>query len=205
MADTREYAMIEFSFSAPNANRIHFAFASLADSIKDWRKYIWPQVRDRAIRPWLRRQFAAQGQGAHGPWVALSPKYALRKDRKYPGKPILVASGTLMDSLLSEDNEGEMTPRTFNYGTNVPYGIFQQTGTRRGLPARRIFDPEETDTRGSMKQMIRSSVAYGLSNHARALGFAVSGSGTSPVDAKLAGLGVLRTRGGGSIPVSEGM
>jgi hypothetical protein len=192
---------VEFRFSVINAEEIKFAFAGLAGNIKDWRRYIWPQVRDRAIKPWLRAQFAQEGHGEHGKWAPLSEKYAVRKEMKWGFKPILEASGKLKRSLLAASNKGEMTARTFEYGTDVAYGLYHQTGTSRGLPARRIFDPEITDNRGSLKQMVRSAVALGVSNHARAIGFAVRGDEVSAGEAKSIGKTILSY----GMSVSEGI
>jgi len=202
--------MIIFRFSVANAEQIRFAFGGLASAVRDWRPHIWPAVRDHAVRPWLEEQFAKEGHGEHGAWPPLSEKYAAQKERKYPGKPILEASGRMKDELLSKDNKGEMTPQTFSYGSQeVGYSIWHQTGTKK-MPARRIFDPEIEDERGTMKQMIRSAVAFGLTNHARALGFAVMGGEVSAADAARIGRGILARAGmqsfiGGRVPVSEGM
>ena len=194
-------AKVEFRFTVVNAEEIKYAFASLAAMVKDFRPHIWPQVRNRAIKPWLKQQFATEGHGEHGKWAPLSEKYAQRKEKKYPGKPILVASGRMKKSLLSNSNQGVMTARTFQYGSDVPYSLYHQTGTSRGLPARRIFDPEVGDGRGTLKHMIQSAVALGVSNHARALGFAVRGDEVSASEAKRIGKNILAY----GLSVSEGI
>jgi phage gpG-like protein len=201
--------MIEFRMSVVNAEKIHFAFGGLADAVKDWRGHIWPAVRNRALRPWLKRQFEKEGQGEHGKWAPLTERYTARKQKMWPGKPILEASGKMKEDLLSPRNEGQMTEKTLEYGTNVPYAFFHQRGTKR-MVARRIFDPEVSDERGSLKQLIRSSVAFGVSNHARALGFAVMGDEVTASEAADIGRGLLRGGGirgfiAGRVPVSEGI
>ena len=193
--------MISFSLKVVNADKVSFAFGGLAASIKDWRKSIWPIVRSDAIRPWLRKQFASQGrQGSHGKWAALSPAYAAQKARRYPGKPILEASGAMKNDLLSESNEGETTAQTMLYGTKIKYALFHQTGTKGKsgkpkMPARRIFDPESGSARvrGSMPFLIRVAVARGVAQAAKSpWGFEISGE----PPASFAGSG---------IPVSEGI
>lgn len=42
--------------------------------------------------------FLSQGAVYGEPWAPLDPKYAAYKERKYPGRGILVASGKMMDS-----------------------------------------------------------------------------------------------------------
>ena len=201
--------MIEFKMQVVNAEKIHFAFAGLADGVRDWRTHIWPAVRSRALRPWLRGQFDQRGRGEHGRWAELTEPYRTRKAKKWPGKGILEATGKMKDDLLSDDNDGVETDRTLEYGTAVKYAIFHQTGTKK-MVARRIFDPETSDDRGTLKQMLRSSVAFGLTNHARALGFAVMGDEVGPAEAAQIGREILRSGGlrgflGGRFPVSGGL
>jgi len=63
------------------------------------------------------------------PWQELSPKYAIRKKRRWPGAPILRASGKMQDTAeIIPTSEGFMV-RT------VPYGAYHQFGTQR-MPAR---------------------------------------------------------------------
>ena len=198
--------MISFSFEVKNANKVKFAFGSLASAVQDWRKYIWPGVRRDAIRPWLRKQFQNQGQGAHGRWAPLSSSYARRKAKLYPGTKILHAAGTMEEDLLSDSNDGETTPRTMLYGTKIPYALYHQTGTKfkkgpkagqRKMVARRIFDPEPNDAPGTMRQMFRLSVARGVSNYARRLGFAMGATDaeTASILGKKAMLGGGRGEG----------
>jgi phage gpG-like protein len=209
VAFPEEMELIEFRMSVINSEKIHFAFSGLANGVKDWTTHIWPAVRSRAIRPWLTSQFEAEGRGEHGKWAQLSPAYAAWKEKKYPGKKLLERTGKMKDDLLNEDNKGIVTPRTLEYGTGAFYAIFHQTGTKR-MPARRIFDPERDDERGSLKQLIRSAVAFGVSNHARALGFYVTGGDASPSEATAIGKDILSAGGlrayvGGSVAVSEGI
>lgn len=178
--------MIKFELKVENAEKVRFAFGGLASAVKDWRKYIWPSVTANALRPWLATQFAEEGHGQHGRWKELSEPYATRKAKKYPGAPILVASGKMKRSLLSESNTGEMTPRTLLYGSNIKYARYHQTGTK-DMPARRIFDPERSDGPGTMPRMIRVSVARAVTNYARRRGFAIEGAGADAAAAVRSG------------------
>ena len=192
--------MISFTLSAPNARDVSFAFRGVAASVGDWRTSIWPLVRSEAIRPWLRRQFASQGtMSAHGRWAALSPQYAKWKAKHYPGKPILEATGTMKNDLLSESNEGVTTAQSMLYGTTIPYALYHQTGTKTAggklkMPARRIFDPEsEALVPGSMPFLIRLAVARGVARAAKSpWGFEIGGEPAG-------------SRSGAGIPVSEGL
>ena len=180
--------LIKFEFSVPNSNRVALEFAGLAKAVQDWRKYIWPGVVRDAIRPWLAKQFRTQGAaGAHGKWAALDPIYAAAKQRRWGKKPILEASGAMKNDLLSPSNTGKMTERTLLYGTQVRYAIFHQKGTKK-MAARRIFDPEASDGPGTLKRMIRVSVARSVANYARRRGFAIAGEQGLDVSAAEAGL-----------------
>jgi len=59
------------------------------------------------------------------PWAALTPNYALYKAERYPGQPILRATGLMQDSM-----EIRVRGNKFSvYGP--PYGKYHQFGTSR--------------------------------------------------------------------------
>jgi phage gpG-like protein len=87
------------------------------------------------LRSAVALQFATQGAAYGTPWQP-------RKNDRDPGRPLLVASGRLLESLvnpLSPEHVEEVTPHTDGYeimfGTTVPYAAFLQNGTRF-MPAR---------------------------------------------------------------------
>jgi len=87
----------------------------------------------------MKEQFDTEGGRAHQ-WAALSPGYAAQKELRYPGKPILQASGALMKSLTHEPFGVEgATATEMVLGTDIPYAIFHQLGTK-GMPARPVVD-----------------------------------------------------------------
>lgn len=183
-------------FEVINAQQVSLAFSSLAKKVKDWRP-IWKQVVAKAIKPQLKIQFAAEGQGAHGKWAELSEDYKRQKERKYPGQPILQASGKMYKALMAA--EGTLGERSMEFGPgpSVPYALYHQTGYRTRLgtgsgasdtmgrlsqsitaqfrmanvPARRIIDPDEKFTLA-----IRREVTRGIISYIRRYGFAVSSS-----------------------------
>ena len=63
------------------------------------------------------------------PWEKLSPGYAAWKDKKYPGQPILRATGKMEDTakILPYQNGFKVS--------TTPYGGFNQFGTSK-MPAR---------------------------------------------------------------------
>lgn len=86
---------------------------------------VWRDIADDAARrnaSWL----------ASSPWPALSPDYAARKARRYPGQPVEVRTGRLRASLIDVGQLVQsMTPSELKLGTNVPYARAQR---RRLLP-----------------------------------------------------------------------
>ena len=186
--------MVKFELKIVNAKQVRFAFGGMAAAVKDWRKYIWPGVTKDALRPWLKKQFEEQGHGDHGRWKELSGPYATRKARRYPGEKILSASGKMKRDLLAESNRGEMTARTLLYGTDIKYARYHQTGTKK-MPARRIFDPEEGDAKGTMPNMIRLAVSRGVKLAGNRYGFGVADKGTNISDVLRSARSSMRTKG----------
>jgi hypothetical protein len=59
------------------------------------------------------------------PWQSLTPKYAIAKLRRYPGQPILRATGAMQDT-------ARILPKDDGFVFRAPYyGIYHQTGTTR--------------------------------------------------------------------------
>lgn len=97
-----------------------------------------------AIHDAIRDQFAAEGSPA---WEPLSPRYAARKARTYPGMPILQATRRLMLSLTDADAPDavfDVSPTRLILGTDVEtpdgkwnIGLLHQLGApNANIPAR---------------------------------------------------------------------
>ena len=129
--------LLRFTVSLPGQQPLSVRLQRLATDVSDWRAFwasyfapIW--YRQVEIQYTIRK--TATGQ----PWPALSPAYAAWKQRHWPGLPPGVLSGALRESLTvpgSSDAVWVATPKTLTVGSTVPYGIYQQRGTRR-MPAR---------------------------------------------------------------------
>ena len=87
--------------------------------------------------PGLAEVFADAETGHFGraPWPALSADYAARKARRYPGRPLEVATGNLRGSLTDAQRVIiTATKKSVRMGSNVIYARYQK---RRVLvPAR---------------------------------------------------------------------
>jgi len=90
--------------------------------------------------------FALEGAfGGKAKWKPLSPKYALWKESRYPGQPILALKGSLRASLTQAsdpDHVYEATADGVTMGTKLRtpdgrwnLGLLHQKGTRK-MPAR---------------------------------------------------------------------
>lgn len=94
------------------------------------------QIGERALAE-NARGFESQG---FGQWAPLSPGYAKRKERKAPGAPIMVLTGTLKDSMIkrgARDNIFEVTVLGVSVGTAVPHAFLHEQGAE-GRPAREL-------------------------------------------------------------------
>ncbi|HUU55301.1 MAG TPA: phage virion morphogenesis protein [Armatimonadota bacterium] len=93
------------------------------------------------------RQFESEGGFEGNPgWAPLSEKYAAWKAKKYPGGRILTATGKLRDALTGGAGSiRKVDPLRLEVGGSVivgkgrrwDLGALHQTGTTRGMPARK--------------------------------------------------------------------
>jgi len=103
-----------------------------------------------------KKQFDTEGMWGSGGWAPLNRKsatgesYFKWKQRNYPGKPILEATGKLRDSLTNPRNVNAInktTPTSMTLGTKVknrrkqPYSIFHQIliTPNRSFPERKVI------------------------------------------------------------------
>lgn len=129
--------MVEFTYSI-NSEPVAEALANFQVSLADQT----PALRRIAddFREMIARQFATEGRAEGTPWAPLAPS-TLRR-RRARSSPILQSSGALLRSLSLAGAAGHverLEDQSLAIGTSVPYALFHQTGTRRGLPARPII------------------------------------------------------------------
>jgi len=80
-----------------------------------------PVLLKSHIVPWRQESDPTTGR----PWVSLTPKYASVKLRKYPGQPILRATGAMEDT-------ARIFPRESGFAfRSAFYGIYHQNGTSK--------------------------------------------------------------------------
>ncbi len=130
--------------------------ARFTDGIADWRP-IWPVFGDNFYAH-LRQTFATEGDAGPGRWAPLSEKYAEWKARRFPGRPILERTGRLVASLTGPKAPGSIfkaTPQSLTVGSEIPYGIYHQTGTDRMPQRKEIALPE-----AAKREMMRIAQMY---------------------------------------------
>lgn len=78
--------------------------------------------------------------GGRGKWAPLAPATVKVKERKFPGAPIMVRTGTMRHSLDvgGKDNIFRPGPLGMQVGSAVP-DVFKQQEGEEGLPARPII------------------------------------------------------------------
>lgn len=78
------------------------------------------------------KNFDSEGSTIGEPWKKLSPRYKKRKDSKFPGKPILVATGKMRNSFRSKTGKLQ----TELYNTSEYFKFHQSNKPRTKLPRR---------------------------------------------------------------------
>lgn len=71
--------------------------------------------------PWRQESDPTTGR----PWKSLTPSYRVRKSKRYPGEPILRATGRMQDT-------ARITPRGEGFDVKTTrYGAYHQFGTQK--------------------------------------------------------------------------
>jgi len=189
--------MLRFSFNVVNADKLEIAFRGLTDQIQDWRE-VWPRVSGKLTEIEEQLFNSAGATGEHGRWADLKPSYARAKERKWGQAPPLQASGHLRNALGGQSSEGidMRQPLLLRWGTEVPYAVFHQTGTRK-MPARPIFDLTVED-----REVMRATIEREAARFSGRLGFAVASElGGNARPAREPGVAAINA---GGVPLSEG-
>ena len=107
-------------------------------------------------------QFKTLGRGE---WQPLSPGYAAWKARNYPGRPLMVRSGTLQAALTSRSANGRsetITRDMMRVGITTSYAIKHQLGDpSTNLPQRMLVNLRETDKQRWVRIIQRFIVSEG--------------------------------------------
>lgn len=83
--------------------------------------------------------FSSRGQALGETWAPLAASTRKEKDRNWRGRPDLVRTGLMQESFYKK-----VTPDTLFIGNKAPYFAYQQLGTSRNLPARKMLGVNAT-------------------------------------------------------------
>jgi len=148
------------------------AFQTVNETIRDFSP-VWPEIHMYFLRANV-EHFESLGSRGGAQWTPLSAPYAKWKAKKYPGKPILVATERLKRSLSLAGQKGgdqvyEETALSLTMGTAVPYARYHQRGTKR-MAARPVLQPTQRD----IDRMVSRLYRY-VERGARDAGFQTTG------------------------------
>lgn len=123
--------------------RMAVAFERAGAELADFSEHVFPRLQT-VLEDAVREQFDAEGKGPQaGDWKPLTPAYEAWKEERFPGQPILVATGALRDALTVSGSAHALRDNSasqFNFGTQgLEYASFHQVGTTR-MVARPPFD-----------------------------------------------------------------
>lgn len=138
-------ALISFSIKVQGQEKIKHRFNKVVYGLEDnspWLK----RLADREIYPKIDEVFNLEGIPR---WATLTPGYATRKAKLFPGAKILQATGALRKSLTSKGGRGsiyKLTKDRLEIGTSLSVGrwnlgLLHQEGRGR-LPERQIFSTQ---------------------------------------------------------------
>ena len=104
---------------------IEFKLKNLPTMNLDWwtpTQKQWAPVllKDHAV-PWRQESDPTTGR----PWKSLTPNYRKRKDRQFPGQPILRATGKMQDRALIKPKGEGFEVKTTNYGAYHQFGTLK--------------------------------------------------------------------------------
>jgi phage gpG-like protein len=128
------------SFSFGGVTELSRILDIMANDLNDFKPMFQKIAND--FRKTERGIFDSQGAFEGGSkWPALSPAYKQIKDRKYPGRRILEATGAMRKSLTLQAGSGHISQPTtdsLTIGTRDKKAPYHQSGTSK-MPQRKVL------------------------------------------------------------------
>lgn len=120
----------------------------------------WSRI-EKILEHEVTETFISSGAHIEMPWAPLSSAYLKQKYRRcgVRSNKILICTGRLAGSLTESNHPGHISRKEkllFEFGSNVPYGIYHQTGTKK-MPQRKflaITGKTLTEIAGILKKYI---------------------------------------------------
>jgi phage gpG-like protein len=138
------------TFEVAGDEQLKRSFSRFGEQAKDLSEPFREIVKD--FHKIEKKQFESEGGYGSGGWQPLSPRYAEWKAKKHPGRPIMVLSGLLKESLLGDNpySVENITPKSMEVGTVVNFAIYHQKGTSK-MPARPLIQLTDADKKRWVK------------------------------------------------------
>jgi phage gpG-like protein len=122
---------LTLSISIPGAETLSVTLSRFKDIVTDMRPF-WEGPFKTIWYEDQRRQFATEGLATGGSWARLTPLYEVVKAKRFPGQPILTATGRLRAGMTSPDGPDSVWKpgeKSIDVGTTDPIASFHQLGT----------------------------------------------------------------------------
>ncbi len=133
--------MVRLQLTIDGADRVDVALSRFGAQLGDLRRF-WTQYAAPKLYRDIQDNFDQTG-ALSGGWAPLSPRYAAWKATHYPGRPLMVRTGRLKQSLTHDGPEGilETSHRVMVIGTRIRYAKHHQRGgsTAGRPPQRRLL------------------------------------------------------------------
>lgn len=138
----------------PSLELLKLAVERVEKNVLEDLKPFWDDVATKIVAKEIARIFATEG---YGTWPALSPTYALWKNRVYPGRTILRLKNNYFRAATKKGDGGNIfvsDKDSMTWGVNLgyfrtefgyPYPVVHESGSAAmNLPARPVFGLAET-------------------------------------------------------------
>lgn len=125
--------MVKIQFVIDGVVELSRMMVGVSTSIEDWTPALSASATQ--ILDFITNDvFDSEGSALEQPWQELSPMYAAIKEHRYPGQPILVATGKMRDSF-----NALIDPTTLTIGNTAPYFVYHQSSLPRHRLPRRVM------------------------------------------------------------------
>lgn len=134
----------ELNLDLSGDTQLMAGFSRFADDVKDLSE-AFREIAQDFHQTVEKKQFETEGAYGSGGWKPLSDNppgkgYASWKAKNYPGRPLLVQSGLMKESLMGENPYSieDIQPLQMRLGTQIKYALYHQKGTSK-MPARPVI------------------------------------------------------------------
>ena len=125
---------MQISFTVDGVVQLSRLVTDLSATVQDWSPAL-SQSSDDILEFITNDVFDTEGEALGQPWQPLSAKYAVWKEKNYPGQPILQRTGAMRQGFISAVDSSTLT-----IGNSISYFPYHQSlAPRRVLPRRAMM------------------------------------------------------------------